>query len=161
MISDPVYFNAVAFSTQGYFEAMVHGHITAKPLLHLARTLQLLRKRLDSPDSPGFSTNSTRLTIVLLALVSEDIELGETIAHHLAGLARLVSLRGGLLQVRPESEELWTKVCRIDIVVAIRSGTRPRFCRDTLSWSPYLLKNQVKDRWRHEAPARGQAARAK
>ncbi|KAG9254838.1 uncharacterized protein F5Z01DRAFT_98501 [Emericellopsis atlantica] len=146
MISDPVYFNAVAFATQGYFEVVSHGHLTAKPLLYLTRTLQLLRQRLDSPDNPGVNANSTMMTIVLLALVSEEIEPGENIANHLAGLEKLVGLRGGLSRVRSQGEELWTKVCRMDIVVAIRFDTKPRFFRDTMSWSSYLLKNQLKER---------------
>lgn len=102
---------------------------------YLVKSLGLLRGRLTS--GPDMASDTTIMTVVILALAAEVFEKGETLKHHLNGLQRMIGLRGGLNAVAGV-HELPTKVCRVDIVNSLRDGSRPVFFRDDISWSRYL-----------------------
>lgn len=82
-------------------------------LTHLAEALGILRKRLDSVvDSDGDATSdSTVLIVVGLALASSALGDLETASQHVAGLQRMVHLRGGLAAFRGQTL-LQSKICR-------------------------------------------------
>lgn len=78
-------------------------------LTHLAEALGILRKRLN--DCRAATSDSTVLIVVGLALASSALGHLETAAQHVAGLQRMVHLRGGLAAFRGQTL-LQSKICR-------------------------------------------------
>ncbi|KAK6203995.1 hypothetical protein LQW54_008568 [Pestalotiopsis sp. IQ-011] len=107
-------------------------------LAHLSEALGILRKRLDSvADANGDATSdSTVLIVVGLALASSALGHLETASQHVAGLRRMVRLRGGLAAFRGQTL-LQSKICRADIEVALATGRGPVMC-PRVCWDPCM-----------------------
>ncbi|KAK6453115.1 hypothetical protein FP744_10009367 [Trichoderma asperellum] len=57
---------------------------------------------------------------------------------HMEGLRRMVDLRGGLEMLRFDNARLPAKVCRIDLVLALRFGIEPVFFNSTMPWRSFV-----------------------
>ncbi|OIW27676.1 hypothetical protein CONLIGDRAFT_444179 [Coniochaeta ligniaria NRRL 30616] len=139
---DAGYVHSVLFATRAFFDwrggtgSPVLSH---KSLAHLAKTLELLRNRLDNPSSGGESTSeSTISTVVGLTVAADCLGDRDAAAKHTAGLHRMISLRGGLGTLS-HNRQLQIKACRADLGVAISGGSKPLFFSDgMMSWKSYL-----------------------
>lgn len=103
-------------------------------LTHLAEALGILRKRLN--DCRAATSDSTVLIVVGLALASSALGHLETAAQHVAGLQRMVHLRGGLAAFRGQTL-LQSKICRADIEVALATGRGP-VIYPNIRWAPCM-----------------------
>ncbi|RYP64384.1 hypothetical protein DL771_008778 [Monosporascus sp. 5C6A] len=84
------------------------GESSPKALYHLSQTFARVRKRLQSPDALSDSTISTVLSLI----AQEQIRRGQPGAKiHIAGLRRMVELRGGLDQLE-KNPPLVVKICK-------------------------------------------------
>ncbi|KAK5998039.1 hypothetical protein PT974_00409 [Cladobotryum mycophilum] len=105
---------------------------------HLLKTLRLLQKRLDMPDDPCSISDATIMVVSVLALIAEHGGDVDAVRNHMQGLRRMVDLRGRLEMLRFENSRLPAKVCRVDLSLAFRFGTKPMFFSDALSWEPFI-----------------------
>ncbi|KAB5571836.1 hypothetical protein GE09DRAFT_645010 [Coniochaeta sp. 2T2.1] len=103
----------------GKTKAVTRSSIPPDALAHIAHAFRLTNGRLSSEEA---LTNNTMASVVSLSLHEQLLQDYATGRIHLQGLARIVSLRGGLLQL---PRELAHKICRCDIDVALHEGTAP------------------------------------
>ncbi|KAJ4327192.1 hypothetical protein N0V84_002322 [Fusarium piperis] len=78
------------------------------------------------------------MVVVTLGLTAELIGDRPAAENHLAGMARIVDLRGGLEMLRSGNARLPAKVCRVDLGLVLRFGCKPVFFNETISWDPYI-----------------------
>ena len=103
---------------------VAHAHYIAESLSQLKRLLA----------GPHALANSTIL-LVLLFISQEQMRRESRNARvHIAGLEKMVALRGGLAQFETHASDrpLLLKICKIDIMYALQFGLPPRFHRDVL-----------------------------
>ncbi|KAB5539319.1 hypothetical protein GE09DRAFT_313879 [Coniochaeta sp. 2T2.1] len=103
----------------GKTKAVTRSSIPSAALVHIAHAFRLTNGRLSTQEA---LTNNTMASVVSLSLHEQLLQEYATGRIHLQGLARIVSLRGGLLQL---PRELAHKICRCDIDVALHEGTPP------------------------------------
>lgn len=95
---DPAYLNAMVFTTLDYFDSMRHRNrctVSQRTLPHFLRTLQFLRERLLHENDQAL-TIPTIATILALAAHAHFVGDFQSAKHHLGGLRKIVSLRGGI-----------------------------------------------------------------
>ncbi|KAF5677628.1 hypothetical protein FHETE_1679 [Fusarium heterosporum] len=140
---DQVYFHSVIFSTEAYFDMILgreHGSLSQ---FHFLKTVRLLQERLSNPQDSKAISDATIMVVVTLGLVAELIGDRAAAESHVAGMARIINLRGGLEMLRYDNPRLPAKVCRVDLGLALRFGSRPIFFNDDISWNPYISSKNL------------------
>ncbi|ETS76532.1 hypothetical protein PFICI_11919 [Pestalotiopsis fici W106-1] len=124
----------------GHHEHHYYYHRTA--MMHFDAALGILRQRLGSADRDmdDATSDSTILLVVGLAMASTAVGDAQTAAQHVAGLKRLVDLRGGCGAFRGK-RLLQSKMYRVDIEVALSTGRDP-LLKSYTSWDPYIFPSQ-------------------
>ncbi|KAI1390318.1 uncharacterized protein F4822DRAFT_428656 [Hypoxylon trugodes] len=139
---DAAYLHAMAFSTQIYFD-LRPGRQDRKSsaYMHVAKTLQLLRERLDNAEldisKSWFTTTAVIMCLAFYAHVMGEVQ---TARHHMQGLRKIVDMKGELSALRGNIKQL-LEMFRCDIGIALHSGTKPLFFANPLRepfW-PYPL----------------------
>ncbi|KAJ9162069.1 hypothetical protein NKR19_g1646 [Coniochaeta hoffmannii] len=103
----------------GKQEVIGRPDIPREALLHIAQAFQLTNRKLASQEALADNTMASLVSLSLHEQLLTDYATGHI---HLAGLAKMVGLRGGLLHL---PRELAQKICRCDIDVALHNGTPP------------------------------------
>jgi hypothetical protein len=111
LLIDKIYFHAVIFSLETYFDLLV-GRQGTLSHFHFAKTLRLLQERLNNPHDLRTISDATIMVIVMLGLSAELIGDRDAAENHVAGMKRIVDLRGGLEGLRFDNPRLPAKVCR-------------------------------------------------
>ncbi|KAL4723091.1 hypothetical protein ACLX1H_009579 [Fusarium chlamydosporum] len=140
LLIDKIYFHAVIFSIETYFDLILSRHQGTLSYFHFAKTLRLLQQRLNNSHDPEATSDATIMVVVMLGLSAELIGDRTAAENHAAGMKRIVDLRGGLEGLRFDNPRLPAKVCRVDVGLALRFGCKPVFFNDDndISWNPYL-----------------------
>jgi hypothetical protein len=104
---------------------------------HLGRTLTLLNEKLATGD-PHLD-DTTIYTVMLLAIVSSTIGDYDASNAHMAGLQRLVEMRGshGYLGVNPVIQ---FKLECLDLMWCLTAGGKPLFLKGPISWDPVFTR---------------------
>lgn len=99
------------FTTNTYLGTL-YGRQTDRQsaLLHFSEALRILQRRLDIYQDAATS-DSTILVVVGLTMAASALGDYGTAAKHLAGLHRMIALRGGLSRLKG-AKLLQSKVCR-------------------------------------------------
>jgi hypothetical protein len=99
MIFDAAYLHAMAFSAGAFFN-LVMGRSNAPrgdgACVHFLKTIRLLRERLLLEDEKPKLTNQTISVILTLAIHARMVGDGTSARNHMAGLSKIISLRGGV-----------------------------------------------------------------
>ncbi|TDZ40385.1 hypothetical protein C8035_v004139 [Colletotrichum spinosum] len=133
LLSDPAYLHSVLF-TVAMLHDSVRGHkLSKKTSYHIGKTLSLLNKNIARTETA--LSDSTLATIVSMCMVAEAYGDHEAAAAHIAGLRRIVELRGGLGALR-HNLQLHVKICRSDLGWSLLTGEKPVYYRDSISWEP-------------------------
>ena len=90
----------------GKTKAIARSSLPPEALVHIAHAFRLTSSKLSSEEA---LTNNTMASVVSLSLHEQLLQDYATGRIHLEGLAKIVSLRGGLLQL---PRELAHKICR-------------------------------------------------
>ncbi|KAH6958214.1 hypothetical protein DER45DRAFT_213491 [Fusarium avenaceum] len=138
LLVDQVYFHSVIFSTEAYFDMILGRKQGCLSQFHFSKTLRLLQERLSNPQDSKAISDATIMVVVTLGLVAELIGDRAAAESHVAGMAKIVDLRGGLEMLRYDNPRLPAKVCRVDLGLALRFGCRPVFFNNDMSWNPYI-----------------------
>ncbi|KAH8126568.1 hypothetical protein LI328DRAFT_165955 [Trichoderma asperelloides] len=138
LLTDSVYLHCTLFSVEAYLEACLQK--TQGPLAHFyfQKTIRLLQDRLDRPDDPQTISDPTIMVVSVLGLTAEVTGDYMAAKKHMEGLRRMVDLRGGLEMLRFDNARLPAKVCRIDLVLALRFGIEPVFFNSTMPWRSFV-----------------------
>lgn len=94
----------------------------------LAQTFASMQKRLRGSDALTDSTLTIVVSLISQQQMQSDIEGAKV---HIAGLRRIVELRGGIDQLEGNLP-LLLKICKMDVVFALQYGGSTAFFRDKL-----------------------------
>ncbi|KAG9250563.1 uncharacterized protein F5Z01DRAFT_360103 [Emericellopsis atlantica] len=125
------------------------GETSPRALTNLAKTFARVQQRILSPDALADSTVTIVISLVNQEHLRGDLS-GATI--HIAGLRRMVELRGGLDQLE-HNPPLLMKICKMDLVYALQYGGQTAFFRDNLAEVRQTLRRQGCAMDREEAAA--------
>ncbi|KAI8723186.1 hypothetical protein NCS52_00173900 [Fusarium sp. LHS14.1] len=138
LLVDMVYFHSAIFSIEAYFDQYFGRDQGTLSHFHFLKTLRLLQERLNDPGNPASISDATIMGVVTLGLTAELIGDRSAAENHLAGMAKIVDLRGGLEMLRFDNARLPAKVCRVDLGLVLRFGCKPVFFNSNISWDPYI-----------------------
>ncbi|KAJ8098755.1 hypothetical protein POJ06DRAFT_141415 [Lipomyces tetrasporus] len=126
-------------TTQTYFDLLLGRQSCAdSPWAspHLSKALRLLRERLTLGDDEVKVSNITASVVLALAVHAHIMGEREAAEYHMAGLRKIVNLRGGVTTFR-DNGKLLIELLRCDVELALHSGSRPLFFHDP-SLEPFL-----------------------
>ena len=143
------------FSSQYYFDAVLPRNSSLtnrRSCSHYLETLKLLRERLAHGSSSAklsYTTLAAVMSLAAHALWTGNLEFAR---HHVEGLRRIVSLRGGVntFKVNPK---LLMEIFRCDIGIALESGSRTSFFNSSSSKESYPPFPNLKSLLELQGPA--------
>ena len=97
--TDPAALHLTAFAVEGFADCILRGQESISPtaMMHYEKGTRLLRQRLLSEDDDGDKICDATIACVLkLASATHFNGDYHQSRHHMAGLSRMVDLRGGL-----------------------------------------------------------------
>lgn len=109
---DAIYLHSLLWTTQAYFDWICHHETSEAVMVHMSKTLTLLKRRLS--DSRLAVADTTIFVVVLLVTTSALFNDKPAAMRHMDGLYRMVTLRGGLGVLR-ENTQMRIEVCRYEI----------------------------------------------
>jgi len=137
MCIDAACLHLTLWATQSYFDSMSRTCPSKWSMLHESKTLSLLQHRLTLNNHESISDITIAIVVVLVLNTALAGNLRTAITH-MAGLSRMVSMRGGLRAFK-HSVQLETKICRADLYIAMATGRAPLFFNATsVKWSRLL-----------------------
>jgi hypothetical protein len=110
---DAMYLHCLLWTTQAYFDWISHQETSRAAMLHMSKTLDLLKYRLNDPRLAIADT--TIFVVVLLVMTSVVLDDYDAATKHIAGLYRMVMLRGGLGALKGDAQ-MQIKVCRYAVL---------------------------------------------
>jgi hypothetical protein len=119
---DAAYLNATIFTAHYYFQKT--RQLTTYSLLnqnisqYLTQALSLLRERIEYGDDAVRTSDVTAATIMTLAGYAHISGDYISARHHMRGLHRIVSLRGGIDRFRGSSAKLIVEILRYCLILA-------------------------------------------
>lgn len=104
---------------------------------HLGRALTLLNKKLAT--GAAHLDDATIYTVMLLAIVSNTSGDYDASNAHMAGLQRLVEMRGGHRHLWENPVTQFKLEC-LDLMWCLTAGGAPRFLKGPVSWDPAFTR---------------------
>jgi hypothetical protein len=140
-----MYFHSTLWVTQRYFDWTSRAGPSRRGILHVSKTLALLQRRLIPGDHEPI-TDITIAVVVALVLTTALVGNLKTAITHMAGLSRMVSIRGGVRALQ-SNMQLQLKACRADLCIDIITGRPPHFFRTTdIKWARFIA-DEDEERW--------------
>ncbi|KIW67594.1 hypothetical protein PV04_06832 [Phialophora macrospora] len=132
MATDAAFLHFTAFAVEGFIQRILRGQedsINTAASLHFQKGLRLLRKRLLEEDDEKKLSDSTISAVLKLASTSHFDGDCEEARQHMAGLRRMVDLRGGLDIFK--GTKLVMEMLRSDLRIALLDDSNPVFFRQS------------------------------
>jgi hypothetical protein len=145
MCMDPLNLHSTLWCTQSYFDWVSRNGPSIRSMVHEAKTLALLQHRI-TKGNPDPISDTTIAVVVALVLTKALIGDFKTAITHVEGLARMVSMRGGVRAFQGNAQ-LQIKVCRADLCVAVSFGRPPLFFSSTDLDLGRILAATDDERW--------------
>lgn len=111
---DAAFLHAMIFTTQDYYDSILRSKTytaSRKTLPHYLKTVQILRERLLRENDHERLSTSTISAVLALAAHAHFVGDSESAKHHMEGLRRIISLRGGVTSFR-ENAKLLVEILR-------------------------------------------------
>ncbi|KAK4039629.1 hypothetical protein C8A01DRAFT_46960 [Parachaetomium inaequale] len=137
---DRAYLHLMLSSSQAFFDFARDVKLGTKSIYHLNKSLHVLREHLAVAELA--TSDSTISTVMNLAVFAGILGDPHAAKQHMQGLCHLVNLRGGIRDLRPNTE-LQSKVLRTDLTLALSTGSKPLLFIDGFSWDPYLSRSSL------------------
>ena len=99
------------FSVRAFLESASQDRLSRAACFHYVQTLHLLQARLGEIDKTFAISDATIMVVVTLAAAAELTGDFATVANHIKGLEKIVSLRGGVRALTAH-HNIQVKVCR-------------------------------------------------
>jgi hypothetical protein len=111
LCTDAAYLNATIFSVQVYFDLLAgHDLEPVSPLTptysYFTKTLRLLRERLEYHDERRKLSDNTVMIVLILACHAHRLGQYTIAKSHMAGLRKLVDMRGGIMAFKTRTKLL-------------------------------------------------------
>ncbi|KFA55365.1 hypothetical protein S40293_05694 [Stachybotrys chartarum IBT 40293] len=152
LLRDPAYLNSALFNIGAFidiidfcekhnaavpgssvmFPTSIFEAFSPKTWGYLRRTIKLLQDRIEDPEEQ--LSVSTAAVVLSLAMTAELIGDDSAFESHVAGLVRIVRLRGGI-ETFDDFRLMQTKICRVDLGWALKTGRKPQL-RPDIDWAP-------------------------
>lgn len=116
LLTDQLYLQCTLFAVEAYLDLRLERENSPLTHFHLAKTLRLLQDRLADSDLGSATSDATIMTVTTLGLTTELVGDAAAAEKHMAGLKRMVDLRGGLGMLMESNERLPAKICRSVLV---------------------------------------------
>lgn len=114
-MEDPTFFHMALFQARSYFDnRQGKGSLGPESRWHLINLLRLTQERLGS--FPAAVSDSTILIVSALAMAAHDVGDEAAAREHVAGLHKIVGLRGGVRALTHNDHRMQRKVCRYVVV---------------------------------------------
>ena len=113
MISDACCLHSMMFLVRAFVEGALHKRLSRLACFHYGQALQLLQARLNEYefDHESAVSDSTIMVVITLATAAELTEDYATVANHIQGLEKIITLRGGVRALNAHNN-IQVKVCR-------------------------------------------------
>ncbi|OKL62671.1 hypothetical protein UA08_01177 [Talaromyces atroroseus] len=132
---DALFLHSALWTAQSYFDCIQGFQVSERALFHECKAINQVQKRLNYPQTAV--NDATIAVVVNFVLTTALVGHFSTAKKHMAGLYQLLKLRGGLRQLKGNSQ-LQIKICRADLSVALLNGDRPLLLSDSNNWKPFL-----------------------
>jgi hypothetical protein len=119
MFCDEMYLHAMFSATTAFMARHEHPGASSQSSFHSVAALRLLRARFYRCSGRDVASDSTILTIFVLAMSAALDGDPSATERHLRGLDELVKLRGGLESLKINVQELLSKIYRFVLVVSL------------------------------------------
>ncbi|KAK5728636.1 hypothetical protein LTR15_001773 [Elasticomyces elasticus] len=131
LFNDLAYAHSVFLATSAINDFREGRPFTRTTLYHLKSTIKHLNKKLAKDD--GYASDSTTYTIITLAMLSTLFGDLSAVRAHMAGLQRIVGLRGGeeSLAKRPKQSFMMNS---LDLASSVDSGCFPYYSVEPDDW---------------------------
>ncbi|KAI1842911.1 hypothetical protein JX266_010929 [Neoarthrinium moseri] len=133
VFSDLAYLYCVLFGASAMEDYMMNESSSSLTLSHLRSTIKNLNANLS--DTVLSQCDSTVAVIITLAMVAGMFDDQASALAHVAGLKRIVQLRGGLDGFR-HNAKLHIKIGRVDLAYSLTTGENPLFFNSPISLNP-------------------------
>ncbi|KAH8896139.1 hypothetical protein GQ53DRAFT_640012 [Thozetella sp. PMI_491] len=134
LLRDVSYLHSFLYLAQSYFDLITPQKFNHRAILHMTKAINVLRANLADPEmTPSLYTFFGVLSLGLVAEARGDFKEAK---KHLNGLYHLVECQGGISSLSG-MRQLQLKCCRLDVGLALKTGSKPLFFADT-SWKTYL-----------------------
>ncbi|CAM1509475.1 Fc.00g032140.m01.CDS01 [Cosmosporella sp. VM-42] len=155
LASDAAYMHAAVFALQGYifYASGRSTPVTARSAMaHYSAALRLLRERVSVPSKLDNVWDPTVLAVLYLASYAHFMNDYDTAKHHMEGLGKIVSIRGGLTAFSYNTK-LVMELLKCDLGIALNNGTMPTFFNGLSSepLMPYNLSALAAEEIEHSA----------
>jgi hypothetical protein len=107
-----MYFHAVVSATEAFFNTPVEGNRLLKFQHHSLMALQLLQNKVSEGGITDSASDTTIMSVLLLAVAADMADDLPTVDRHLRGLKRMIDMRGGFQLLQTEVPDLLAKICR-------------------------------------------------
>lgn len=160
LMEDPALFHMALLQVHSYIDVKQGvGTLSPAARLHLSKLLHIVQQRLESLQAA--LSDSTMLIVSALSMAAHDVGDEAAARKHVAGLHKIVGLRGGVTSLTHNDHRMQRKVCRytlsalaslaqlltsllrVDLSIALRFGSAPLFFSHHLSWDPYLADKNI------------------
>ncbi|KAK4565979.1 hypothetical protein LTR86_003828 [Recurvomyces mirabilis] len=136
LFTDQAFVSSVLFSSSAMYDFLRGRQLTTATLYRLRQTIVLLNARLAWPESQ--CSDSTLYIVITLAMLAAMFGEKSAAAKHLAGLSRIVELRGGRQFLLRNTKKHY-KLSSMDLIWSAHAGSALLFPCDELSWSGALV----------------------
>ncbi|KAH8678172.1 hypothetical protein BX600DRAFT_146448 [Xylariales sp. PMI_506] len=135
LFTDAAYLNCALFTTSAMHDMLSRKPTSKATLLHMKDTISYLNRSLfDTAHSIQDSTIAVVISLSLISGVIGDIPTAKT---HVAGLQRMIRIRGGLNAFQ-HNPKLLIKLGRIDLAYSMKTGEDSVFPPPDITWTPII-----------------------
>ncbi|KAJ5116634.1 hypothetical protein N7456_000982 [Penicillium angulare] len=130
ILVDEAYFHSTLAISASYVNFVRRKpYISTNTLHHISQAYALVNNKLSGPNSVSDSAIAAVVSLVIYQQIHHQVATGLV---HLGGLYKMIQLRGGIGKLMQENRALALKPLRLDIELAMRSGTPPVLLDETL-----------------------------
>lgn len=130
---DEAFFHVTVLITSAAYDFSTGNPLARRTRSHLGKALSLLNEKLSKDDA--YLVDSTLYTILCLAVLAGSVGDYAAADAHVAGLHRIVGLRGGLAFFQTH-HMLQFKLESLDLMLCLAVGAKPRFLTGPIYWGP-------------------------
>jgi hypothetical protein len=123
MFFDQIYLHAMFSATTGFMARHAHPRASSQSSFHSVAALGLLRERFRRCSGRDLASDSTLLTVFVLAVSAALDNDSSATERHLRGLDELFKLRGGFGSLKINVQELLSKICRFVVLESVWART--------------------------------------
>ncbi|KAL3464470.1 hypothetical protein BJX64DRAFT_91342 [Aspergillus heterothallicus] len=138
ILADEAYFHSTLAISASYIDFVQRKpSVSSQTLYHISEAYSLVNAKLSGPLPVS---DSAIAAVVSLAIYQQVHGQPQTGLVHLTGLCRMIAMRGGISKLMQENRALALKPLRLDVELAIQTGTHTLFRGGEVPIGPILCR---------------------